>query len=80
MSQVDAPKEEKKETGKGRKNAPCRPAPIRNERANIEKLDFIHMESFISLPERLKYTWCFVNAFTQLLFSYRLRFLPFELF
>jgi hypothetical protein len=76
MSQVDAPKEEKKETGKGRKNAPCRPAPIRNERANIENLDFIHMESFISLPKSLKYTRGFVNAYTRLLFSYRLRFTP----
>jgi len=51
MSQVDAPKEEKKETGKGRKNASFRPAPIRNKNAIFKKRNSIHLESILNFPK-----------------------------
>jgi hypothetical protein len=51
MSRVDAPKEEKKETEKGRKHTSFRRAPIGNKKANFKKRNFIHLESILRLPK-----------------------------
>jgi len=63
MSQVDAPKEEKKETEKGRENTSFRSAPIRNHEADLNKRNSTHLDSKLDFPKRLKYAPDFVNAF-----------------